>query len=278
MLYHNTDLELWQRWLGAYSFLFFRYVLFAGGLYLLFYVVKRKDWFYKKIQQKFPAQKRIWYEIKYSVTTFAIFSLLMLLNYYLTQKGYTKIYKDIDERGWGYFALTVALFIVVHDAYFYWTHRLMHLPGIFERVHKVHHMSNNPTPWAAFSFHPVEAVIEFGIIFVMAFLIPVHSYAILSFALFMMINNVLGHLGYELYPKGFTRNRFTFWLNTSTHHNMHHKMIHCNYGLYFNIWDRICGTNHVRYHETFESVASRNRVQEQQTSEEPAAKKAGLQV
>ena len=60
----------------------------------------------------------------------------------------------------------------------------------------------------------------------------------------MTFMNVLGHLGFELYPKGFTTHWLGKWNNTSTHHNMHHKYYNCNYGLYFNIWDRIMGTNH----------------------------------
>jgi Delta7-sterol 5-desaturase len=271
MHHHNPDIAVWERWLMVYGFLFLRYALFAGSMYLLFYVFKRNDWFYKKIQNKFPEPKRVWFEIKYSLSTFAIFACFVVLNFYFKSKGYNKIYDDISDYGWAYFLFSIALFIVVHDTYFYWSHRLMHLPGVFERVHKVHHMSNNPTPWAAFSFHPIEAAIEFGIIFVMSFLFPIHRYAILAFALFMVLNNVLGHLGYELYPKGFTKNKFTFWLNTSTHHNMHHKAVNCNYGLYFNIWDRIMGTNHAKYHQAFDEAASRTKQVETVNSEAVSA-------
>lgn len=69
--------------------------------------------------------------------------------------------------------------------------------------------------------------------------------------------NVLGHLGYELYPKGFTQSKWTFWNNTSTHHNMHHRYVHCNYGLYFNWWDRAFKTNHSHYHERYEEITAR---------------------
>ena len=53
---------------------------------------------------------------------------------------------------------------LMHRRAFYWMHRFMHLPGIFKAVHKVHHLSHNPSPWAAFSFHPLEAIIEAGIL------------------------------------------------------------------------------------------------------------------
>jgi sterol desaturase/sphingolipid hydroxylase (fatty acid hydroxylase superfamily) len=32
---------------------------------------------------------------------------------------------------------------------------------------------------------------------------------------------------------------------------MHHRYVNYNYGLYFNIWDRLMGTNHPRYEEEY---------------------------
>jgi sterol desaturase/sphingolipid hydroxylase (fatty acid hydroxylase superfamily) len=253
-------ITLIERWLLIYGVLLLRYIIFAGILFLIFYVWKKRELLYKKIQSQFPEPKRIWFEIKYSLSTFAVFATMACANFWLTKNGYTKIYFDIAEHGWCYFVFSLVALIVIHDTYFYWAHRFMHLPGIFERVHKVHHRSNNPTPFAAFSFHPIEAVIEFGVIFIVSFLFPIHRFVILAFALFMIANNVIGHLGFELYPKGFTKNKLTFWLNTSTNHNMHHKFVSCNYGLYFNIWDRLMATNHKKYHDTFDEVAGRKRI------------------
>jgi sterol desaturase/sphingolipid hydroxylase (fatty acid hydroxylase superfamily) len=35
--------------------------------------------------------------------------------------------------------------------------------------------------------------------------------------------------------------------------------VHCNYGLYFNIWDRLMRTNHARYEEEYERVCAAPR-------------------
>jgi sterol desaturase/sphingolipid hydroxylase (fatty acid hydroxylase superfamily) len=70
----------------------------------------------------------------------------------------------------------------------------------------------------------------------------------------MISMNVMGHLGYELFPKWFLQNKISRWLNTSTHHNMHHHYGKGNYGLYFNIWDRLLGTNHPQYEKQFHDV------------------------
>ena len=66
----------------------------------------------------------------------------------------------------------------------------------------------------------------------------------------------MGHSGYEMLPHKMQKTIFK-WMNTSTNHNMHHKYVRCNYGLYFNIWDRLLNTNHAKYEELFESVTAR---------------------
>ncbi|MCB9231321.1 MAG: sterol desaturase family protein [Bacteroidia bacterium] len=243
-------------WGGVYTFfrLTARYFLFSGTAFLLFYVFKKRDWLYLKIQEKWPTAKNIKTEIKYSVLSIAIFALLKTLLIWAYVRGYTQLTMDFSEIGWPGFTLGTIGLIFLHDTWFYWTHRLMHHPRIFKHVHKVHHLSHNPTPWAAFSFHPVEAIFEFGFLPLAVFLFPMHISTIIIVGLYQMTFNVIGHLGYELFPSGFTRGHFTKWLNTSTHHNMHHKLYQCNYGLYFNIWDRIMGTNHKKYEETFEQI------------------------
>jgi Delta7-sterol 5-desaturase len=120
-------------------------------------------------------------------------------------------------------------------------------------------LSTNPSPWAAFAFHPLEAFFEAGIIVLVAFLYPVHPMAVGLFLLFMMMYNVYGHLGYELYPKGFSTTKVGRWINTSVNHNMHHEFFTGNYGLYFLFWDRWMGTLRAEYDNRFNEVKSRRR-------------------
>lgn len=234
-----------------------RYLLMAGPTYLVFWKVLANKLHHRRIQQKFPEYKKLIAEFGWSMATFVVFALMALGVFFLRKAGYTTAYDNISDYGWGYWIFSVILMAVMHDAYFYWTHRFMHLKSVFKYVHRVHHESSNPSPWAAFAFHPLEAVVEFGIVVVIAFTIPYHVSAMIVFFTYMTIMNVLGHLGYELFPRGFTTGRFTWWHNTSTHHNMHHSKSNCNYGLYFNWWDRLMNTNHRDYHTTFENVKQR---------------------
>jgi len=239
-----------------------RYLLFTGSFYLVFYVWKNKRFWMAKIQQRYPEKKHIFNEIKYSFITMMIFGGVILLTIWAGRHGLTRVYAPLDKYGYVYYFFSILLMIVLHDTYFYWTHRAMHWKPLFKVMHKTHHLSVNPTPFAAYAFHPLEALVEIGIIPLIAFTIPHHASAITVFSLYALLLNVLGHLGYELFPKGFASHWLFKWHNTSTHHNMHHRLVKCNYGLYFNFWDRVMRTNHPGYEDSFEEVVK----QRQQTA------------
>ncbi len=249
---------------GAILYLsfFLRYVIISGLAFMIFFIWKRSNWRYKRIQKQYPEARSVHREYHYSLSTFAIFALIGIGVHEAYQLGYTRIYTEIAEYGKWYFVFSVLLALVVHDLYFYWTHRLMHWKPLF-KMHRVHHLSHDPSPWAAFSFHPTEAVIEGGILPLLVFTLPMHPLAIATFLLIMTVMNVIGHLGHEVYPSGFTRHWLGKWNNTSTHHNMHHRYTRCNYGLYFNWWDALMRTNHVAYERRFEEIATRKRETDQ---------------
>jgi Delta7-sterol 5-desaturase len=231
-----------------------RYLLFTGSFYLFFYVWRNKHYWFAKIQRRYPEKKHIIHEIKYSFVTILIFGAVILTVIWAGKHGLTQVYSPINKYGYLYYFFSIGLMIVLHDTYFYWTHRLMHWKPFFKLAHKTHHLSTNPTPFAAYAFHPIEALVEVGIIPLIAFTIPHHASAITIFSLYSLLLNVTGHLGYELFPKGFASHKIFKWHNTSTHHNMHHRLVKCNYGLYFNFWDRLMKTNHPHYEESFDAV------------------------
>ncbi|NJM25363.1 MAG: sterol desaturase family protein [Bacteroidia bacterium] len=118
-----------------------------------------------------------------------------------------------------------------------------------------------PQPDAAGRFFvpSFEAVIEVAILPLMVLTIPMHTSVIGLFGLYMIIMNVVGHLGFELLPSRFIQHPVLRWFNTSTHHNMHHHYGRSNYGLYFNFWDRLFGTNHERYEQEFARTHEREK-------------------
>jgi len=217
-----------------------RYAIIAGVAFSIFYL--RKQPVTKKIQKEFPSRRDYYREIGFSISTSVVFALVASLLLHPVITPYTQIYSDFNSFSIQYFIFSILLVVLIHDTYFYWMHRFMHIPGIYRFFHKVHHKSTNPSPWAAFSFHPLEAILEAGILIIVVFAFPLHRLALMSFILVMLIYNVYGHLGYELYSRAFRKSKIGKWLNTSIFHNYHHKYFEGNYGLYFTFWDRWMGT------------------------------------
>ncbi|NII26354.1 sterol desaturase family protein [Pseudoflavitalea sp. X16] len=246
----NWDKFVWLLLDNAY-----KYFLIALPFFLVYYVFFRKKLAYRKIQEKFPKQKDYIRELVFSTLSVIIFSIPPLIMLYSdTIRPYTTFYTDIEKHGLIYLILAFPLMLMIHDTYFYWAHRLMHHPLLFKKFHLVHHKSTNPSPWAAYAFHPLEAVVESLIFVVFLFIIPIHGIHLMTFFVFSLVYNVYGHLGFELYPKGFNRHWLGKWINTSICHNQHHQYFKGNYGLYFTIWDRMMGTLRDDYDKKFDEV------------------------
>lgn len=236
----------------------YRYFFIAGMAFLIFYFPLKKTQWYKKIQPRFPGLKDYGREIAYSTSTIFIFAFVPLLVLHCPAiSRHTLFYRNMGEHGWFYFLLAFPLMFLLHDTYFYWTHRLMHHKKLFRLFHLVHHHSTNPSPWAAYSFHPLEAVVEAGIFVIFLVVMPIHPLHLLIFFFLMIVYNVYGHLGFELYPNGFNKGFIGKWINTSVNHNQHHQYFKGNYGLYFTFWDRLMGTIRPDYDRRFEEVTAK---------------------
>lgn len=235
-----------------------RYFILAAAAFLALYVFRLGKNRYQKIQARNPRTKDYLREMGYSICTISIFAMVpvVLIKNPLVVM-HTSYYTRISDYGWWYFFLAFPLLFFIHDTYFYWTHRLMHHKILFRWFHLVHHHSTNPSPWAAYAFHPLEAIVEAGVFAVFLFTLPVHPLHIYLFFFFMIVYNVYGHSGYEFYPAGFTRHWLGKWINTSVSHNQHHHYFKGNYGLYFTFWDRIMGTMRTDYDRDFDAIATR---------------------
>lgn len=243
-----------------YAHIIVRYAATAAVFFLIYYILFKNKWAYKKIQTTLPGNKDYVREISYSALTVVIFALMGMLIFSSPLTPFSKIYFDFGALPIWYYVLSFPLMFVIHDTYFYWMHRTLHHPKIFKTAHLVHHKSTNPSPWAAYSFHPIEAVFEAAILPILAFTLPLHISTFGFFFLFQIIYNVYGHLGFEIYPKGFNKHWLGKWINTSIHHNLHHKHFDNSYGLYFTFWDRMMGTMAPQYDASFDEVKSRQPV------------------
>ena len=237
-----------------------RYYPIAGLMFILFYVWKKRSFLRYKIQEKFPQFVKVKKEMSQSFVTLLMFSSIGTTVYILNNLGiiHTQIYWDSSLYGGAsYMLLSFVLITIWHETWFYWAHRIMHHKSIYRHVHAVHHRSINPTPVAAYNFHWLEAIVEGIYLVPFLLVVPMHFHVYLAHTFYAMIMNIYFHSGFEFYPQGFTRGKVFKWINTSTHHNMHHSKFNGNYSLYFNFWDRLMGTNFANYEDTFDAVVQK---------------------
>jgi lathosterol oxidase len=249
--------EILMRLTELFAVTVIRYVVIAGLAFLIFYKLFAHRFVKNKIQQRLASHKDFLREVGHSMVTGLIFAAIGFIVLFTPMSEYTLVYTDLTAYPMWWLPVSVALSLILHDTYFYWMHRLLHHKKLFKLTHLVHHKSTNPSPWASYSFHFLESVVEGGVLVVLAFILPMHPIAIMLFIVLGFIINVYGHLGYEIMPKSL-RHSFLFEIiNTSVHHNLHHSKFKGNYGLYFRIWDRVMGTEHPDY------VKEYDRIQEQ---------------
>ncbi len=234
-----------------------RYFLVAGLFYLFFYIWFPGKWARRKINTKLYRKNQFKIEVSWSMITALIFSIAGTVTVILWQKGYTKVYTDIDGYGWWYLPFSLIVFMVVHETYYYWLHRWMHIPAVFKIVHKVHHNSNITSPFTAFSFHPLEGFLQAIFLPLMLMILPMHYYVIIVQLTLMTLSSVINHLDIELYPRNFDKHIVGKWLIGASHHSLHHKQFKYNYGLYFTFWDKIKKTESPLFEKLFESKTSK---------------------
>jgi lathosterol oxidase len=217
------------------------------GRYLLISFLAQK--FFPPLRA--PATGQISREIRYSIFTSLLFALAGAVVLEGWKLGWLPVYFEIAQYGWGYFIGSILLLIFLHETYFYFTHRLLHLPWLYRQVHFVHHQSKFPTAYASFAFHPVEGLVEAAVLPLLFLAVPLHPAALLIFLAFMSILGATNHLGREIYPQNTPNHWFGKWWIGPTHHGQHHERVHGNYGLYFTFWDRLLKTEFADYPEQF---------------------------
>jgi len=201
--------------------------------------------------------KQIRMELKNSAITVFVFALMNTFLFNGPVAGLFQVYNDAESYGNLYFWLSIPLFLVLHDGYFYWTHRAMHHPRLYHYFHKTHHRSHNPTPFTAYNFAPLEAIVEFGFVPIALLLVPIHSGALYIVMGIMIFKNASSHAGYEIMPRSWAKLPVLGWLTTVTHHDMHHERGTGNYGFYFTWWDRAMGTEHSNYLQRLDEQEAR---------------------
>jgi lathosterol oxidase len=152
--------------------------------------------------------------------------------------------------------LSFPLVLIVHDAYFYWTHRWMHHPALFKFFHWEHHKSQAPTVFTAYSFAIPEAIVQglFGVFYVALF--PATFATLIFFQFVEILHNLMIHSGVDVLPRTLVTHKRWGWLAGAAHHDLHHRTSRGNFGLYTRFWDRVMKTEHPDFVRIWEYIHS----------------------
>lgn len=255
----STLSALLESWLRATQQDVTRYVVFSVGVWFVLWIVLAVPLAGRKIRAERPPARQLLIEFLCSIRSVAIFSTVGLLSFALFRAGWMP--GPYIAREWGsvWFWTSLVLMIIGHDAWFYWTHRLIHDRRLFRSFHRRHHRSNNPSPFTAYSFDLGEAAINALFVPVWMMLVPTQWPVVGLYVLHQIARNTIGHSGYELFPARKDGRPLLPWLTTVTHHDLHHAQAGYNYGLYFTWWDRLMGTEHPEYLARFAAVTAKKR-------------------
>jgi len=215
-----------------------RYFVVAGIFYSAFYIWNPQRWKNKKINKTPYKKDQFRKEIYWSIKTGFIFSISATLSLLAWQKGYLQVYIPINKYPIWWLPLSFLILLFLHETYYYWIHRWMHIPVVFRIVHKAHHESKIASPWTAFAFHPLESILQAVFVPTVLLFLPVNIYVLLFLLIIMTFSSVVNHLDIEIYPEGFERKFPWKWIIGATHHAQHHKQFRYNFGLYFTFWDK----------------------------------------
>jgi Delta7-sterol 5-desaturase len=243
--------------LVVYTVVVGRYFLLSWLFYSIFYVWQRHKWKSRKINQRDYRPGQFKQEIIRSNITAFIFGISGALLLLLWQNEYVKIYHDIHAYAWWWLPVSLIIALVLQETYYYWLHRWMHIPKVYKLVHKWHHDSHIASPWTAFSFHPLEGLIQAIFLPLILLFLPMNLFVLIIMLTIMSISSVINHLDIEVYPKWFSKNIFTRSIIGATHHSLHHKQYKYNFGLYFTWWDKLTKTESPVYDELFDEKAKK---------------------
>lgn len=148
--------------------------------------------------------------------------------------GWSKVYWDVGDYGWGYLAASVVFYVAFTETLIYWVHRALHWDLLYKYIHAPHHSFKQPTSFVGVAFNPLDSFAQGFAHHICVFLFPVHVGVYLAFVTFVTVWAVMIH----------DRVSFVTWkgINYTGHHTVHHWFDNYNFGQFFTFWDRIGGT------------------------------------
>lgn len=259
--------------MNALSDFVFSGVLEAAGLYLAIYsgslvvlfsvglavmAVNRRH--PERRIQKRNADHRMADDIKSSLAQSAVTAVCLTFGLFAQFKGWTIAPVEVS---WWSVPLFFVLSLVLHDAWFYWGHRILHSKA-FYRFHKPHHLNVTPTVWSNDAGSTVDTLFAHSYYALVLFVVPMPAIVFVAHRLFDQVSALIGHCGHEHFASRSAR--FPSPMICTLYHDQHHSEFVYNYANYFSFWDRVCGTIHPDYDKGVAAFETRYKVMPAQSA------------
>lgn len=151
--------------------------------------------------------------------------------------GILKAYNDISEYGVAWWLVSIPVYLLVWDAWFYVLHLVLHMQPVYRWSHANHHAFRPPVAYSGIAIDPVELVFSgLGPYLLPLFMLPFHLPTVYVINVLLVGWAALLH---SACPWGGN------WLMVGpVTHNQHHArgIVNGNYGAIFKIYDRMFGT------------------------------------
>lgn len=223
-------------------------IYFLTGLTVSFW--SRRHLADRKIQRdRLPDPRMVRRDIMQSTLSLAQIAMFFSIGMGLRAMGW-------GPKPWETNFVSVLVFLpismIIFDAWFYWGHRLLHVPPLYRLIHQWHHLAITPTPWSNNSDKFLDNLfLQSYWMFVPLFL-PVPTVVLILHKIYDHVTGIIGHSGYEY---NLTTSRRTL-LPSVIHHDLHHSHQKYNFGSTFMFWDIVMKTLHPEYHARLDRLAA----------------------
>ncbi len=150
--------------------------------------------------------------IKITPTVFINLFFLTAPIAFLVEKFYVK-YNNLEPIT---IVVDIYLTYILSQISFYWTHRLFHIPYLYQ-YHKKHHEIKIPVGMAAIYAHPLDYYSNILSIGIVPVLIGVNPLLLNSWLVFSAFNTIVAHSNFKDVKQ----------------HDIHHKLFKYNYGAHW---------------------------------------------
>jgi lathosterol oxidase len=207
-------LSVWRVTLWGLGFFASIYLVFGSFTWFLTRHLLPSMGMGRTLDPRPPARGQLKRELQHSAISVLIFGVGMIFTWGLLQLGWAHL--SPDSGGWR-IPLEILALVIWNDIHFWINHRLLHT-RLLRSFHLPHHRSIVTTPFATYSFHPIEALMLGNVILLPMLVHDFNFWSLFSVPLFSLFFNCVGHANYDFFP-GVSPGH---WFAGSRRHHLHH--------------------------------------------------------